>query len=177
MPTSLRKRLSRVTTNVSPPIESFEFPQPSRFSNFLADQRLGVTDFNVWRAYIFLLSQMSTNSVSVRSFPSLLKFDALCLKRDCHRHSGGGFSAASPWETTTLIAGRGPRGTRTGRGRERCPKHRSVASRDPYGRPIQCKCGFHRTSAPPAPNLVTRPWRPATVLPAVVTYGSKGNIS
>ena len=49
-------------------------------------------------------------------------------------------------------------------GIERCPKHRSIISHDPYGRSIQCNCGFHRSTAPPAPNLATHTRHHAPIL-------------
>ena len=51
---------------------------------------------------------------------------------------------------------------RTLEGIEKCPRHRSAATHDPFGRPLACKCGFHKPTPaldPPrrthAPVLVT----------------------
>ena len=123
-------------------------------ATYLAHPSTGVTGFNVWHAHIFLLSQMSTNSVSVHGF---FKFYTWCLRRDCHRGSGGDVSRL-PHRRPPPQSGQRPKRDShwvwTPEGIERFPKHKSVISHDPYGRPIQCKCGIHPSTAPPALNLV-----------------------
>ncbi|KAK2170210.1 hypothetical protein NP493_1158g00026 [Ridgeia piscesae] len=45
---------------------------------------------------------------------------------------------------------------RTLEGIEKCPRHRSAATHDPFGRPLACKCGFHKPTPALDPSAHTR---------------------